>query len=58
MYLSSKTWGMGMAAATASIAVVGAWYGAGLKENQENKQVRGPPQPTLAVDTRINHCRD
>lgn len=41
---------MGMAGATASIAVVGAWYGAGLKENQEIKQVRElPPAPFLPI---------
>jgi len=40
MPLSSKTWGISMAAATASIAVIGAWYGAGLKETREIKQVR------------------
>lgn len=42
MPLSSKTWGLGMTAATAGIAVIGTWYGAGLKESKEIQQVRLP----------------
>lgn len=41
-----------LAASTASLAVVGAWYGARLKQNQQVKQVRAisvpPPQFRIA----------
>lgn len=49
MPLSIKTWGMAMAASTASIAVLGAWYGAGLKEDQKTKQVRDCTQPARLI---------
>lgn len=49
MPLSVKTWGMAMAASTASIAVLGAWYGAGLKEDQKTKQVGDCTQPARLI---------
>jgi len=38
-----------MAASTAALAVTGAWYGAGLKEKQEIKQVQSFPLNVLKI---------